>query len=108
MLRHFLLGGIVLEAFLVAVICSLWRVLASEPAFASFHLHRPGRTWSSESLRWRMLCRRSDLADALLPSSLWLKFGLADALPPWLVVRVDALPHLLGRRPLHSGRCCLC
>ena len=27
--------------------------------------------------------------------------SLADALPPWLVMRVDALPPLLGRRPLH-------
>ena len=74
--RRFLPGGVVLEALLVVVTDSPRRVSASAPVFASFHLHRPGRTWSSVSLRWRMLCRRSGLADALPPSSRWLKFVL--------------------------------
>ena len=71
--RRFLPGDVVLEALLVAVICSPWRASASASACASFHLHRPGRAWSSDSLRWRILCRRSGLADVLPPSSRWLK-----------------------------------
>ena len=73
--RRFLPGGVVLEALLVAVLCSLRRASAPAPAFASSHMHRPGRAWSSASLRWRMLCRHSNLADALPLSSRWLKFG---------------------------------
>ena len=84
-----------MEALLVAVICSPRRVCTSAPAFASFHLHRLGRTWSSVSLRWRMLYRRSRLADALPQSSRWFKLLRTDALLPWLFVRVDALPPFL-------------
>jgi len=40
-----------------------------------FHLHRLGYAWSSNSLRWRMLCCRSGLVDASLPSSQWFKFA---------------------------------
>jgi hypothetical protein len=88
-----------MEALLVAAICSPRRVSASAPAFASFHLHCPGHAWSSASLRWWMLCRRSGLADALPLSSRWLKFALGGCFAAVVVDRVDALPPLLGRRP---------
>ena len=67
--RRFLPEGVVLEVLLVV------DAPAPVPAFASFHLHRPGRIWSLVPLRWRMLCRRFDVADALPPSSRWLKFA---------------------------------
>ena len=64
-----------LGSFVGGGLCSPRGASASAPAFASFHLHRPDRAWSSASLRWRMLCRHSNLADALPLSSRWLKFG---------------------------------
>ena len=90
--RRFLHGGVVMETLLVTVICSPRRVSTSASAFALFHLHRPGCAWSSVSLRWQMLCRRSRLADALPQSSRWFKLLRADALPSWWFVQVDALP----------------
>jgi len=106
--RRFLPGGVVLEALLVAVLCSLRRASAPAPAFASSHMHRSGRAWSSASLRWRMLCRLFGLADALPLSSRWLKFRRMLCRRGWLVVRVDAWPPLLGRRPLPLDGVCFC
>ena len=96
-----------METLLVAVIFPPRRVSASAPAFASFHLHHPGRTWSSDYLCWRMLCRRFGLADAFPPLSHWLKFATGGCFAA-MVVWVDALPPMLGRRSLYPGRCCLC
>ena len=66
---------------------------------------------SSASSRSRLVVGFSSLADALPPfrssgcyaavSRVGSSLLRADTLPPWLVVRVDALPPLLGRRPLH-------
>ena len=49
------------------------------------------------------------ISSALSGSRLVVGFSsLADTLPPWLVDQVDALPPLLGCRPLHPGCCCFC
>ena len=67
--HRFLPEGVVLEALLVA------DAPVPAPTFASIHLHRTGCIWSLAPLRWRMLCRCFDVADALPPSSRWLKFA---------------------------------
>ena len=108
MWRRFLPGGVVLEDLLLVVICSARIVSASAPAFASFHQLRPGHARSSVLFAsgcfaavpvWRMLCRRRHVGLSLLR---------ADALPSWLVDRVNALPSLLGRIPWHPERCGFC
>ena len=104
--RRFLPGDVVLEALLVAVFALLGELLLLH--LPSFHficivqvaLGRrilfAGGCFAAVPVWW-MLCRCRRVGSS------W-----ADALPPWLVVQVDALPPLLGCRPLHPGRCRFC